>query len=94
MPNVGRGAGRAAAAGPPCFLNLLVKRHGRRRRAGHQIEHHLFPDLPSNRYAEVAPKVQEMCKRYGLTYTIGPIWKQVGSTWAKVFRLALPPRMA
>ena len=22
-----------------------------------QIEHHLFPDLPSNRYQEIAPKV-------------------------------------
>ena len=56
----------------------------------HQIEHHLFPDLPSNRYAEVAPKVQEICKRYGLPYTTGPLLKQVGSSWAKVFKLALP----
>ncbi len=60
----------------------------------HQIEHHLFPDLPSNRYAEVAPKVQEICKRYGLPYTTGPLLKQVGSTWAKVFKLALPPKKA
>jgi linoleoyl-CoA desaturase len=42
----------------------------------------------------VAPKVQEICKRYGLPYTTGPIWKQVGSTWAKVFKLALPPKKA
>ena len=28
----------------------------------HQIEHHLFPDIPSNRYAEVAPKVREICR--------------------------------
>ena len=34
-----------------------------------QIEHHLFPDLPSNRYQEIAPKVQELFDRYGLTYT-------------------------
>ncbi|MCU1555443.1 MAG: fatty acid desaturase [Arthrobacter sp.] len=60
----------------------------------HQIEHHLFPDLPSNRYGEVAPKVQEICKRYGLPYTTGPLLKQVGSTWAKVFQLALPPKKA
>ncbi|WP_244292664.1 fatty acid desaturase family protein [[Micrococcus luteus] ATCC 49442] len=60
----------------------------------HQIEHHLFPDLPSNRYAEIAPKVREICQRYGLIYTTGPIWKQVGSTWTKVCRLALPPRKA
>lgn len=56
----------------------------------HQIEHHLFPDLPSNRYAEVAVKVRDVCERYGLPYTTGPLWKQVGSAWRKVFRLALP----
>jgi fatty acid desaturase len=37
----------------------------------HQIEHHLFPDLPSSRYAEVAPRVREICQRYGLKYTTG-----------------------
>ncbi len=36
-----------------------------------QIEHHLFPDLPSNRYQEIAPKVQDLFERYGLTYTTG-----------------------
>ncbi|NCD16736.1 MAG: acyl-CoA desaturase, partial [Actinobacteria bacterium] len=56
----------------------------------HQIEHHLFPDLPSNRYAEVAVKVRDVCERYDLPYTTGPLWKQVGSAWRKVFRLALP----
>ena len=25
----------------------------------HQIEHHLFPDLPAHRYAEIAPEVRE-----------------------------------
>jgi linoleoyl-CoA desaturase len=55
-----------------------------------QIEHHLFPDLPSNRYQEIAPKVEELFERYGLTYTSGPLPKQVGSAWKKVFRLALP----
>ncbi len=33
----------------------------------HQIEHHLFPDLPSNRYAEIAPQVQALFERYDLT---------------------------
>ncbi|MEQ4546627.1 fatty acid desaturase family protein, partial [Nocardioides kribbensis] len=32
----------------------------------HQIEHHLFPDLPSNRYAEVAPKVKALFDKYEL----------------------------
>jgi len=55
-----------------------------------QIEHHLFPDLPSNRYAEIAPKVQELFERYGLTYTTGSLPRQVGSAWKKVFKLSLP----
>src|SRR6476469_5459803 len=58
----------------------------------HQIEHHCFPDLPSNRYHEVAVEVREICQRYGLPYTTGPMHRQVGQAWAKVFRLALPPK--
>ena len=38
-----------------------------------QIEHHLFPDIPSNRYAEISPRVREVCERYGLPYTSGPL---------------------
>ena len=56
----------------------------------YQIEHHLFPDLPSNRYQEIAPKVQEIFTRYGLTYTTGPLPKQVASAWKKIIRLSLP----
>jgi fatty acid desaturase len=55
-----------------------------------QIEHHLFPDLPSNRYQEIAPKVRDLFERYGLTYTTGSLPRQVGSAWKKVFRLSLP----
>jgi NADPH-dependent stearoyl-CoA 9-desaturase len=55
-----------------------------------QIEHHLFPDLPSNRYKEIAPQVKEVFDRYGLTYTSGPLIRQVASAWRKVIRLSLP----
>jgi fatty acid desaturase len=55
-----------------------------------QIEHHLFPDLPSNRYSEIAPKIQDLFARYGLTYTQGPLPRQVASAWKKVIRLSLP----
>jgi NADPH-dependent stearoyl-CoA 9-desaturase len=55
-----------------------------------QIEHHLFPDLPSNRYQEIAPKVRQVFDDYELTYTTGPLPKQVASAWFKVFRLSLP----
>ncbi|MFJ6198123.1 fatty acid desaturase family protein [Micromonospora sp. NPDC092111] len=59
-----------------------------------QIEHHLFPDLPSRRYQEVAPQVRALFDRYGLRYTTGPLPKQVASAWWKVIRLSLPNRDA
>ena len=57
----------------------------------HQIEHHLFPDLPANRYPQLAPEVRELCEKYGLPYNTGSLGKQVGSVWMKIFKLALPP---
>ena len=60
----------------------------------YQIEHHLFPDLPSNRYQEIAPQVKDVCERYGLQYMTGPLPKQVGSAWMKVIRLSLPNHLA
>ena len=56
----------------------------------YQIEHHLFPDLPSSRYPEIADEVRALCEANGLPYTTGPLWKQVLSVWGKMFRLALP----
>jgi NADPH-dependent stearoyl-CoA 9-desaturase len=58
----------------------------------HQIEHHLFPDIPAHRYAEIAVEVREICERYGLPYNTGPLSKQFGSVVKKIFRLALPGR--
>ena len=49
----------------------------------YQIEHHLFPDLPSNRYAEVAPRVRALCERYGLPYVSGPLPKQYAQVAAQ-----------
>ncbi|WP_280428308.1 fatty acid desaturase family protein, partial [Nocardia brasiliensis] len=57
----------------------------------HQIEHHLFPDLPAARYPEMAPEVRALCEKYGLPYNTGPLGKQIGSVWLKIFKLALPP---
>ena len=56
----------------------------------HQIEHHLFPDLPSRRYPQIAPEVKALCEKYGLPYNTGRFTKQIGSTWGKIFRLAMP----
>jgi NADPH-dependent stearoyl-CoA 9-desaturase len=56
----------------------------------HQVEHHLFPDLPSNRYAEIAPQVRALFEKYDLPYVTGSLPRQVASAWKKVIRLSLP----
>jgi fatty acid desaturase len=56
----------------------------------HQIEHHLFPDIPAHRYGEIAVQVRDICERYGLPYNTGPLHKQFGSVVKKIVRLALP----
>ena len=56
----------------------------------HQIEHHLFPDLPSNRYAEIAPQVQDAVRQVRPELPHRPLPKQVSSAWHKVIRLSLP----
>jgi linoleoyl-CoA desaturase len=57
---------------------------------GYQVEHHLFPDMPSTRYSEVAPRVKEICERYRLPYNTGPLHKQWGSVHRTILRLAFP----
>jgi fatty acid desaturase len=58
----------------------------------YQIEHHLFPDLPSNRYAHISARVRELCDKYDLPYTSGPLHRQYLQTQRTIFRLALPDR--
>jgi linoleoyl-CoA desaturase len=57
---------------------------------GYQVEHHLFPDMPSTRYAEVAPRVKEICERYDLPYNSGPFLQQLGMVQRTILRLAFP----
>jgi NADPH-dependent stearoyl-CoA 9-desaturase len=56
----------------------------------HQIEHHLFPDIPARRYPQIAEEVREICDRYGLDYNTGPLGKQLFSVARKICRFALP----
>jgi linoleoyl-CoA desaturase len=57
---------------------------------GYQVEHHLYPDMPSTRYAEIAPRVKEICERYELPYNTGPFLKQLGMVQRTILRLAFP----
>ena len=60
---------------------------------GFQIEHHLFPDLPSNRYAEISVKVQALCEKYDIPYTTGPLHQQYGQALRTIMKLSLPNGM-
>ena len=57
---------------------------------GYQVEHHLYPDMPSTRYGEIAPRVKDICLRYELPYNSGPFGKQLGSVQRTILRLAFP----
>ncbi len=57
---------------------------------GYQVEHHLFPDMPSTRYAEIAPSVREICERYELPYNSGRFGRQLGTVQRTILRLAFP----
>jgi fatty acid desaturase len=56
-----------------------------------QIEHHLFPDLPAHRYAEISTEVRSIAERHGIPYNTGPLHRQFGSVVRKIVKLALPP---
>jgi linoleoyl-CoA desaturase len=55
-----------------------------------QVEHHLYPDMPSSRYAEIAPRVRDICRRHGLPYNTGPLHRQLGTVHRTILRLAFP----
>ena len=56
----------------------------------HQIEHHLFPDLPASRYPELAPHVREICARYGQAYNTASLRVQLGSVARQIVANSLP----
>ena len=56
----------------------------------HQIEHHLFPDVPANRYADMAPVVREICQRYGIRYNTGSMVKQFSQVIWRIVRHSFP----
>jgi hypothetical protein len=58
----------------------------------YQIEHHLYPDLPSNRLAEISVRVRQVCDKYDLPYTSGPFLVQYAKTWRTIAKLSLPDK--
>ncbi|MCB1179426.1 MAG: acyl-CoA desaturase [Leptospiraceae bacterium] len=60
----------------------------------HQIEHHMFPDIPANRYEEIAPRVKEICEKYEQNYNTGNFFKQFGEVWKRIFAYSFPDKYA
>ena len=58
----------------------------------HQIEHHLFPDLPTNRYPEIADRGAGDLRAVRPAVQHGRLGRQFGSVVRKICRLALPGR--
>ncbi len=58
----------------------------------YQIEHHLFPDLPSNRLPQIAVRVRALCDKYDLPYTTGSLVRQYLLVLRTIHKLALPDR--
>lgn len=56
----------------------------------HQVEHHLFPDLPANRYAEIAPRIQAICAKYHVPYNTGAFIPQLFTVFKRIARYSLP----
>ncbi|TAK82468.1 MAG: acyl-CoA desaturase [Aquabacterium sp.] len=77
-------------------LDSTVNFKGSRRMSilwGHlnyQIEHHLFPDIPSRHYPDMAREVKAVCAKYGLAYKCNPSWfhairNYLGAMWKYSF---------
>jgi NADPH-dependent stearoyl-CoA 9-desaturase len=56
----------------------------------YQIEHHLFPDLPSCRYRQIAARVRALCDAYDLPYTSGPLLRQFAQAQCTILKMSLP----
>ncbi len=55
-----------------------------------QVEHHLFPDMPSSRYAEIAPRVRDVCQPLRPALQHRAAAPQLGSVHRTILRLAFP----
>ncbi len=58
----------------------------------YQIEHHLYPDLPSNRLAAISVRVREVAEKYDLPYTTGSLPVQYAKSWRTIAKLSLPDK--
>ena len=58
----------------------------------YQIEHHLYPDMPSNRLAAISKQVKQICRDYDLPYNTGSFPGQLAQVQRTILKLSLPDR--
>ncbi len=46
----------------------------------YQIEHHVFPDLSMLQYQQGAPKLEQICQKYGVPYIKENVFKRMMKT--------------
>lgn len=56
----------------------------------YQIEHHLFPKLPPNRLREIAPKIEAVCKKYGVHYHRSDWGRTLKSSLKRILKMSVP----
>jgi linoleoyl-CoA desaturase len=56
----------------------------------HQIEHHIFPDMPARHYAKIAPTVQAICSKYNLAYNTGHFSQQFMQVLGRIHHFSKP----
>jgi linoleoyl-CoA desaturase len=54
-----------------------------------QIEHHLFPSLPTNRLREIAPEVRAVCEQHGVQYRSASWPRTLWSAFKQLARLSV-----
>ena len=58
----------------------------------YQTEHHLFPDVPSRHYPDMAREVREVCARHGLPYKLNQSWFHAIRNYMKaMWKYSFPP---
>jgi linoleoyl-CoA desaturase len=56
----------------------------------HQIEHHLFPNIPARRYREMSVHVRRICAEHGIPYNTGTFGEQLASVFRALARHSVP----
>ncbi|MBI5927131.1 MAG: acyl-CoA desaturase [Aquabacterium sp.] len=59
----------------------------------YQIEHHLFPDVPSRHYPDMAREVKQVCAKYNIPYKCNPNWGvAIRQYLSAMWRYSFPPK--